>query len=112
MIDAVRTTNPARDARDCYVAEHVEIASSEILEWVAERAGDWGTAVVARENRADERAMAERLGGRWDKVVKLRQGGHARVARPLPWSALARPSAFRHPAFAGSAPLACGRRCG
>jgi ferritin-like metal-binding protein YciE len=71
MMDAVRSHKPALNARDGYVTEHLEIAAYELLERIAMRAADDATAEVARANRRDEQAMAEKIAARWDRVVDL-----------------------------------------
>jgi ferritin-like metal-binding protein YciE len=71
LIDKARRDNAGRNARDGYVAEHMEIASYELLERVARRAGDEDTAHVAERNRADEEAMAQKIASSWDRVVEL-----------------------------------------
>jgi ferritin-like metal-binding protein YciE len=70
IIDKVRHENAGKNARDGFVAEHLEIASYELLERVARIAGDEATADVARRNRADEEAMVEKIRASWDKVVR------------------------------------------
>jgi ferritin-like metal-binding protein YciE len=50
--------------------EHMELAAYDLLERVAERAGDAETAEVARRIRAQEDAMAARLAGSWDIAVQ------------------------------------------
>ncbi len=64
-------------ARDAYTAEHLEIASYELLERVARRAGDVQTAQVAARIRAEEEAAATRITAQWDRVVErsLQQEG-------------------------------------
>ena len=76
-LSKVRKDNAGKAARDGYTAEHLEIASYELLERVAKRAGDEATAEVARLNRADEVAMANKLAESWDLAldVSLEQEG-------------------------------------
>lgn len=89
MIDRARPSSAAKNLRDGFVAEHLEIATYELLERVAEAAGDAQTAEVARRNRADEEAMVEKIRAGWDQGVleSLEQEG----VRP---SDLAATSAF------------------
>jgi ferritin-like metal-binding protein YciE len=71
VFDATRSEKAGRNARDGYATEHMEIASYELLERVATRAGDTETAAVARQNRQDEEGMARKIEETWDKVVGL-----------------------------------------
>lgn len=71
VIDTARPDKPGRNARDGFATEHMEIASYELLERVAKRAGDTQTANVARQNRKEEREMARKISANWDKVVAL-----------------------------------------
>jgi ferritin-like metal-binding protein YciE len=49
----------------------MEIACYQILERLAERAGDQETADVARRNRADEEEMAAKIDANWDRFLDL-----------------------------------------
>jgi ferritin-like metal-binding protein YciE len=83
-LDLVRPEKTGRGARDAYATEHLEIAAYQLLERVAERAGDEQTAAVARLNREEEQAMAQRIDGLWDLICEasLREEG-VPVARPV-----------------------------
>ncbi|MDQ6691473.1 MAG: ferritin-like domain-containing protein [Candidatus Dormibacteraeota bacterium] len=70
-VDMMRGDKPSQNLRDGFVTEHLEIAAYETLERLALRAGDAKTASVARRNRADEVAMARKLGARWDRALEL-----------------------------------------
>jgi ferritin-like metal-binding protein YciE len=78
-LDMVRPEKAGRNARDAYATEHMEIASYQLLERIATRAGDEETADVARRNRADEEAMAKKLDEHWDTFAEqsLREEGAA-----------------------------------
>jgi ferritin-like metal-binding protein YciE len=60
---------PGKLAAHAFSYEHLELAVYDLLERVAERAGDAETAEVARRIRAEEEAMARRLGESWDAAV-------------------------------------------
>jgi ferritin-like metal-binding protein YciE len=70
-LDMVRGEKTGRNARDGYATEHMEIASYQLLERIATRAGDEKTAEVARLNRAEEEAMARKLDEHWDTFAEL-----------------------------------------
>jgi ferritin-like metal-binding protein YciE len=70
-VDMMRGDKPSQNLRDGFVTEHLEIAAYETLERLAKLAGDTRTAAVARRNRADEVAMARKLGARWDRALEL-----------------------------------------
>jgi ferritin-like metal-binding protein YciE len=71
VVDDVRSDRPGRNARDVYVAEHMEIAAYEFLERLARRVGDGPTGDVARGNRADEEKMAKTISSNWDTFLDL-----------------------------------------
>ena len=69
VVDLARSEKAGRNLRDGYATEAMEIASYQLLERYAERAGDAETAEVARRNRREEEAMARKLEGCWDVAV-------------------------------------------
>jgi ferritin-like metal-binding protein YciE len=70
-LDMVRGEKAGRNARDAYAAEHLEIASYELLRRIAQRAGDEETAKAAQEIIIEEHAMAKLIEGNWDKFAEL-----------------------------------------
>lgn len=71
VLDKARGDSAGRNARDGFATEHMEIASYQLLERVAKKAGDTKTAKVARQNREEEEAMARAIASKWNKVVDL-----------------------------------------
>src|SRR5215213_9817143 len=69
--DVARGDKAGKNARDGYTAEHMEIAAYQLLERLADRAGDTETAEVARRNCADEEEMARRIDASWDRTLEL-----------------------------------------
>ena len=71
IFERLRADSAGKLARDAFVAEHLEIAAYEMLERVADRAGDKQTGDVARRIKADEQAMAAKIASLWDLAVDL-----------------------------------------
>src|SRR5215211_404400 len=69
--DVARGDKAGKNARDGYTAEHMEIAAYQLLERLAQKAGDTQTAEVARQNRSEEEAMAQKLDANWDRFLDL-----------------------------------------
>src|SRR3954451_15357333 len=68
---------PGKLAMHAYSYEHMELAAYELLRRVADRAGDERVRDLAVRIGAEERAMADRIGERWDRAVdaSLREKG-------------------------------------
>jgi ferritin-like metal-binding protein YciE len=71
VVDMTRGEKAGRNARDGYATEHMEIAAYQLLERVAQRAGDEETAEAARQNRSEEEAMAKKIEAHWDRFAEL-----------------------------------------
>jgi ferritin-like metal-binding protein YciE len=61
---------PGKLATHAFSYEHLELATYDLLERVAERAGDAQTAEAARTIRADEDAMSRRIADHWEAAVE------------------------------------------
>jgi ferritin-like metal-binding protein YciE len=70
VADAARSDNDARNVRDAYMTEHMEIASYQLLERVARAAGDVETAGVARQNREEEQKLVNKIDLIWDQIAE------------------------------------------
>src|SRR3954452_2321444 len=66
---------PGKLAAHAFSYEHLELATYDLLERVASRAGDEETARVAREIRAEEDAMASRIAWLCDAAVAASGSG-------------------------------------
>ena len=65
----VNPDSPGKLAMHAYSYEHMELAAYELLRHFAARAGDVELQHVAERIGAQERAMADRVGERWDAAV-------------------------------------------
>jgi ferritin-like metal-binding protein YciE len=70
-LDMLGGERAGRNARDGFAAEHLEIATSELLLRIADRAGDQETARVAGEIITEEEEMARTIAANWDKFTNL-----------------------------------------
>lgn len=60
---------PGKLAMHAYSYEHMELAAYELLRRIAERGGDEPVRALAADIGEQERAMANRIGERWDRAV-------------------------------------------
>ena len=65
---------PGKLAAHAFSYEHMELATYDLLARVADRAGDAETAKLARRIEDQERAMAERVAGLFDRAVDASLG--------------------------------------
>lgn len=70
-LGGLRGQNHGANARDAFVFEHLEIASWELLEQLAERTGDTETVELARSCRADDDEMAATIRSNFTNVLTL-----------------------------------------
>ena len=68
---ASRSDRAAKNLRDAYVNEHLEISTQELIERVASSIGDTATASMAQKIRADDERMAETIAASWDQIAAL-----------------------------------------
>jgi ferritin-like metal-binding protein YciE len=66
----VNPDTPGKLAMHAFSYEHMELAAYELLRRVAERAGDEPARALAERIGAQERAMADRIGERFDLAVE------------------------------------------
>ncbi len=73
----VQPATPGKLVAHAFSYEHLELAAYDLLERVADRAGDEETAESARRIRAEEQRMADRLAASFDRAVdaSLREVG-------------------------------------
>ena len=76
---------PGKLAMHAYSYEHMELAAYELLRRVAERAGEEPVRGLAEWIGAQERAMADRIGERWDRAVEasLHEKGSEDIEKDL-----------------------------
>jgi ferritin-like metal-binding protein YciE len=76
---------PGKLAAHAYSYEHMELAAYELLRRIADRAADAAVSETASRIAEQERAMADRIAGRWDEVVdaSLRSKGAEDASREV-----------------------------
>ena len=81
VVDLLRPQKAGRNARDGFATEQMEVAAYELLERLARRAGDEETADVARQNRAEDEAMAALIARNWDTFAEQSVAGESSGGR-------------------------------
>ena len=81
----VNPDTPGKLAMHAFSYEHMELAAYELLRRIATTAGDEDVSEAARRIGEQERAMADRLDGCWDRAVEasLRTKGAEDIAKDL-----------------------------
>lgn len=69
--EASRSDRAARNLRDAYVNEHLEISTQQLIERIATTAGDAETAAMARKIRSDDERMADVIASSWDRIATI-----------------------------------------
>lgn len=69
--EASRSDRGAKNLRDAYVNEHLEISTQQLIERIAAAVGDSETASMAQRIRADDERMAEAIAASWDRIAAL-----------------------------------------
>ena len=81
----VNPDTPGKLAMHAFSYEHMELAAYELLRRIADRAGNEPVRELALRIGAQERAMADRLAGSWDRAVEasLREKGAEDIGKDL-----------------------------
>src|ERR671915_1680184 len=81
----VNPDTPGKLAMHTFSYEHMELAAYELLRRIADRAGNEPVRELAQRIGAQERAMADRLAGSWDRAVEasLREKGAEDIGKDL-----------------------------
>ena len=69
--EASRSDREAKNLRDAYVNEHLEISTLELIERIARTAGETETEAMAGKIRSDDQRMADLIAASWDRIAAL-----------------------------------------